>query len=201
MAYVGPLGVDKKTSCLRSYGRADVELQTSIETPLGRFRCLVLDLSLGGARILADQTVEPGEALWLSLHKVKVFGTVQWARGNEIGVKFEEKLPKAIVLSLRGDSVDPKALEAVEAMLDAQDWVVGSPTTRPKSMRIAEVLGSRNEHSGGSKRPGVARALPTDSKSRDGIHAGTGIDRRALLLILFAAVTGSLIGIASVLLQ
>jgi PilZ domain len=201
MIHVEPLGLDKKTPCLRSYGRAEVDLQTSLETPHGRVRCLVLDLSLGGARVLADQPVELGEALWLMLRKAKVFGTVQWVQGNEIGVQFEEKLPKTLVLSLRGDSVDPQALEAVEAMLDAQDWVIGSPTARPKTLRLAEVLGARTENSAGSNRSGVASAPPSVSNLRNGAKAGAGIDRRALLLIFFAAVIGSLIGIASFLLQ
>ena len=186
MVYVEPLGLDKETSCLRGYGRAEVTLQTSLETPHGRVRCLVVDLSIGGARVVTDQPIEAGESLWLSLHKAKVFGSVQWIRGTEIGVQFEEKLPKALVLSLKGESVDPKALEDAEAMLVAQDWVVGTPFHRPRSQRIADVLGAQSNGAAGPHPSSIA------------VQA-KGIDRRALLLIFCAAVIGALIGIAQLL--
>jgi PilZ domain len=185
MVYGEPLELDKATSCLRGYGRADVTLQTHLETPHGRVRCRVVDLSIGGARVETDQIIEVGESLWLSLHKARVFGTVQWVRGTEIGVQFEQKLPKALVLSLKGESVDPKALEAVEAMLVAQDWVVGTRFHRPKGQRIVEVLGARSNGAVGLDPPIVSTR-------------GTGIDQRALLFIFGAAVIGALIGIASV---
>lgn len=176
-------------------------LHTSLETVHGRVRCSVLDLSLGGAQLQTDQAIDPGEALWLSLYKVRVFGTVQWTRGQMIGVQFEEKLPKALVLSLRGDDVDPKALEEVEAMLVAQDWAVGSPVARPKSLRIADVLGAPNQGSAGPGRSGVVAAPGTVSDSRRATRLEHGLIRQALLLIIFSAVAGGLIGIASALMQ
>ena len=201
MVYVESIGSGAKISCLRSYGRANVNLHSSLSTPHGSVRCLVLDLSIGGARVVMDQTMEVGEALWLSLHKVKVFGSVQWVRGKEIGVKFEEKLPKALVLSLRGDNVDPQALEAIEAMLVAQDWAVGTPAARPKSVRIAEVLGAPNQNLARSGRSGGVAAPRSVGDSRTEARSENGIVRQALLLILFSAVTGALIGIATVLVQ
>lgn len=194
MVYVRPIGSGDEISCLRSYGRAKVALQTDFETPLGRARCSVIDLSLGGAQLQIDQPIDRGESLWLWLNKVKVFGTVQWARGNMIGVQFEEKLPKALVLSLRGDHVDPKALEEVEAMLVAQNWVIGTPATRPKNVRIAQVLG-------GPGQADVARAAQLGRNSRQADRAGIGIDQRALLIFLFAALIGTMAGIASFMLR
>lgn len=201
MDYVEPIGYGAKISCLRSYGRASVALRSSLATPHGNVRCLVLDISIGGARVVTDQTIEIGEALWLSLHKVKVFGSVQWVRGKEIGVKFEEKLPKALVLSLRGDNVDPKALEEVEAMLVAQDWVVGTPSVRPKSMRIADVLGAPNKGASGTDRVNVARRPQRALASRKADRTSTGVDRRVLLIFLSAAAIGSMAGIASFMLR
>lgn len=200
MVNAAPVGREGKASCLRSYGRAMVALPTSLETPHGRVRCLVVDLSLGGARLEADQAIEPGASLWLVLHKLRVFGTVQWARGKAIGIQFEEKLPKTLVLSLRGDRVDPKALEEVESMLVAQNWVIGTPIRRPKSVRLADVLGARHEGAEASSRSGVVGTLLSVSDSREGTNAETGIGRRALLLIIFSAVMGSLIGLGSVVL-
>lgn len=169
-------------------------LQTNLETPLGRARCTVIDLSLGGAQLETAEPVDLGESLWLWLGKAKVFGTVQWARGNMIGVQFEEKLPKALVLSLRGDHVDPKALEEVEAMLVAQSWVIGTPAARPKSTRIAQVLGGPGQADG-------ARPAQLTRDSRQADPAGTGIDRRVLLIFLFAAAIGAAAGIASFMLR
>lgn len=197
MSSVEPVRHKEETSCVRSYGRAIVALQSSFETPHGNVPCSVLDLSLGGARVATDQTVEAGASIWLSLHKLKVFGTVSWARDNLIGIQFEENLPKAIVLSLRGESVDPEELERVEAMMAAQKWVIGTPTDRPRSMRLADVLGSRNAGPVASIQSGVFEAQP--SVRGEGFADRRGIDRRALLVMVFAAMTGVLIGIGSVL--
>lgn len=175
-------------------------LPTKIETPVGPISCLVLDVSLGGARIETDQSFEIGESLWLVLHKVKAFGTVQWVKGNLIGIQFEERLPKPLVMSLRGEPVDPKELEAVEAMLVAQEWVAGTPTNRSKSLRLAEVLDSPKEGSFASSQSSGTEPQLSVRHFREEARAGHGIGRRALLLIIFSALIGALIGIASFLL-
>ena len=175
-------------------------LRTSLATSVGPVGCLVLDLSLGGARIEADKAIESGESIWLALRKARVFGTVQWVRDNVIGVQFEEKLPKALVLSLRGENVDPKQLEEVEAMLAARSWADDSPFNRPKSLRIADVLGTWNKGSIASSRSGVVGLGPSVSNSREMSNAEKGITKRAMLLILSSPVIGALIGIGSFLL-
>jgi PilZ domain len=182
--------------CLRAYGRADVVVRGYLETPHGRKPCWVRDLSLGGARLETEQILASDQSVWLSLEKLKIFGAVKWVRGNLVGIQFEEKLPKTLVLNLRGEVVDPEALSEVEAMLAAQNWVLGTPTDRPRDVRIADVLGARD------RRP--------DQPLASGVHAPEGLrpervrngrssNRRAAAIIALSAAIGLLLGLGSIL--
>lgn len=183
--------------CLRNYGRADVALRGYLESPRGRTPCWVRDLSLGGARIEAEQKPAADEAVWLYVRKLKIFGTVKWVRGSLAGIQFEEKLPKSVVLSLRGEVVDPEALAEMEAMLAAQNWVIGTAVNRPKSLRLADVLGTRGNRPdkpliGGAQAP--VGFLPQRAR----------IDRsgkwQAAAIIAMSVAIGLLIGFGSILL-
>jgi hypothetical protein len=167
-----------------------------LESPFGRTSCCILDLSLGGARIETDQNLAVDCSVWLSVRKLQIFGTVKWVRGNSAGIQFEEKLPKSVVLNLRGEVVDPQALAEMEAKLAAHNWVVGAPSDRPKSVRIADVLGRRAKGpdqplAGGAQarqdfRPGRA---PVDRTSK----------RRVAAVIALSAGIGLLTGLGSIL--
>ena len=162
-------------------------MPASLEMPMGSISCTICDVSLGGAKIEIDHAVPVGESLWLALGKVRVFATVQWVRGKQIGVKFEEKLPKALVLSLRGETVDPKALEDAEARLVAQKWEGGRPAAHAKEVRIADVLGTWNPGSIASSQSGRA------GRRRSGKDAsGTGLS-----LLVYAGLLGALVGVGS----
>ncbi len=162
-------------------------MPASFETPVGPISCTICDLSLGGAKIEADHPVPVGESLWIALGRVRVFATVQWVRGKQIGVKFEEKLPKALVLSLRGEAVDPKALEDAEAKLIAQKWEGGRAASSSKDVRIADVLGTWNPGSIASSQSGRA------GRRRSGNEAsGAGLS-----LFLYAGLLGALVGVGS----
>ena len=155
--------------------------------PIGSIACIICDISLGGAKIKADQPVPIGESLWIALGRVKVFATVQWVRGKQIGVKFDEKLPKALVLRLRGEAVDPKALEDAEAKLIAQKWEGGRAARKSKDGRIADVLGTWNPGS-------IASSQASGSGNRRSSRSAT---RGAVSLLLYAALFGALIGIGT----
>lgn len=191
-----PSEAAKDQPCLRIYGRADVALRGYLESPLGRTPCWVRNLSLGGARIETEQNLASDQLIWLYLGKLKIFGTVKWVRRNLAGIEFEEKLPKFIVLNLRGEVVDPEALAEMEAMFAAHNWVIGTPMDRPKTLRIADVLGARGKRS--------------DQPLADGTHAPQGfrperapIDRsskrQAFTIIALSAVIGLLLGLSSIL--
>lgn len=182
-------------TCLRTYGRADVLLRGHIETPHGRKPCWVRDLSLGGARIETEQILASDQSIWLSLQKLKIFGAVKWVRGNLAGIQFDEKLPKTVVLNLRGEVVDAEALCELEAMLAAKNWVIGSPADRPRSVRMMDVIGARE------RRP--------DQQLASGAHApeslrperdpnGRSSSRRAAATIALSAAIGLLLGLGSI---
>jgi hypothetical protein len=129
--------------CLRTYGRAEVALRGYVESPLGRIPCWVRDLSFGGARLETEHKFAQDQSIWLSLTKLRIFGTVKWVRGNLVGMQFEEKLPKSVLLNLRGEAIDPEVLAEMETMLAARNWVIGTPIDRAMNGRLAEVLGAR----------------------------------------------------------
>ena len=183
-------------ACLRTYGRADVTLRGYLDSPLGRTPCSIRDLSLGGARVETEQKLAPDQSIWLSLGKLRIFGTVKWVRGNLVGIQFEEKLPKSIVLNLRGEAVDPEALAEMEAMLAAQSWVIGAPVDRPKSVRLADVLGAR-EKQPDKPLTGSTQAAGVPLPERSTIDQSG--KRRAAAIIAMSAVTGLLIGFGSIL--
>jgi hypothetical protein len=181
---------EESGACQRSFGRAPLSVRTFLTAPTGRIPCMVLDLSLGGARVEAAEAIGVGASVWLTLQKVTVFGEVKWSRGISCGIQFQEKLPKALVLSMRGELIDPEQLKDIEAKLAAQNWVVGNPVDRPKTARIAEVIGSRPSSSnppGPSKRP-----------ARHTARGNSGADRRSLLIVISAALMGTLLGLGSV---
>jgi hypothetical protein len=180
---------------MRTYGRADVALRGHLQSPLGRTPCWVRDLSLGGARVETEQEAAPDQAIWLYLGKLKIFGTVKWVRGHLAGIQFEDKLPKSIVLSLRGEAVDPEALVEMEAMLAAQNWVIGTPMDRPKSLHLADVLGAHGKRSG-KPSTGASHALEGHRLGRSPIDRRS--KTRAAGLIALSAAIGLLLGLGSI---
>lgn len=191
---------DLLVACKRSYGRAKLTLRTKLDVPSGRINGIIQDLSLGGAKVEVEQPIEVGSSLWLALHKLKVFGTVRWARGNAIGVQFDVKLPKSFILSLRGENVDPEELRAIETILAARNWVIGSPINRSKSLRLADVLGSRSEQPHGGSHAPVPGRRPS-SRGRHHPHEAAGLNMRALAFVICSALFGGLLGIGSVFLN
>lgn len=187
-------------NCQRSLGRATLAIPSSLATPTDVLACTVLDVSLGGARVETTRPIEVGESIWLKLGMLKAFGEIKWSRGNTAGIQFDEKLPKPLILSLRGDFVDPQDLAAVEALMAARDWVIGTPGERSKAARTSEVLGSGEWKApeSGASRQSLARSdvRTASSRSRDTTH----IDKRSVRVILCSAVAGALIGVLSVIL-
>lgn len=182
--------------CLRAYGRADVVMRAYLETPNGRKPCWVRDLSLGGACIETEQILASDQSIWLSLQNLKIFGAVKWVRGNLAGIQFEEKLPKTVVLNLRGEVVDPEALSEAEAMLAAKNWVIGTPTDRPKGVRIADVLGARDRS---SDQPLASGAHAPEGLRPERAPNGRSSNRRAAAIIALSAAIGLLLGLGSIL--
>ena len=67
-----------------------------LETHLGPFECITLDLSLGGARLRLAQNIELLEPATLILDKFGKFqGEIVWHTPTEVGIQFTES-PEAV---------------------------------------------------------------------------------------------------------
>lgn len=184
-------------ACQRGLGRAQVALDSVIEIPRGRFKCQVFDLSLEGARVSFEEPVKPGQNLWLKLGSLRVFGTIQWAKGGMIGVRFDEKLPKAFVLYLLGESVSREAYREAEILLAARDWVVGAVPMKTGSMSAADMLSARSKKSeaSGYLQDGIWWYLLNQQRQ---LRSERKVDRKnAAFILAGAAVLGSALGVAS----
>lgn len=116
----------------------------------GNFDCVLEDLSLNGARISCNRSIESGREVWLNFDRFKVFGTITWSRGREYGIKFEERIPKSIILEMQGYAGDFEAYNENQGMVAAKSYVLGEgQVVRSPLMRLLDVVGpiSREEFS------------------------------------------------------
>ena len=185
----------------RRDGRAPLSFPCTIVLPDGKFPCELKDISLGGARIRADCKLEQGRTLWLTFDEYEAFATVMWARGGEYGVKFEDRLPKVIVMKVQGYSVDMDEYQAAQGRRAAKSWVNGEESSPPKSplIRLLEVVGPRS-------RDKFASCAKCDNGEPCAAHCGYKQYRkqkgeyrvRAIAYLGLAAILGALLGIGSV---
>ncbi len=174
-------------------------IDATIQDTRGRFACVISDVSLDGARIETSRAIEPGQDVWLTIEKLKIFCTVQWHRPGAIGVCFEQKLPKAFVLGLLGEAVDREALKEAEAMLAARDWVVGNQGPRPRNLSLADLLSVRNSKDGKSGYLMGGLQWMFQTGQNDGKSQPSG-RRKTAYLFIWSGMVGSMIGVGSSLL-
>lgn len=193
--------LSEDASCRRGNGRAPVSFPTAIMLSDGQFPCTLEDISLGGARIRIDRRLEPGRSLWLKLDEHEAFGTVAWASDGEVGIEFEDRLPKAIVLQMQGYSVDLEEYEAAQCRRAAKDWAVGEGrVTKSPLMRLLEVVSPKS-------RDDFSACAKCDNGDPCLVHCGHKRYRqyrnahrvRVVLYLALAAIVGALVGIGSVL--
>lgn len=190
---------DHPKSCQRSLGRAEVAIDATLEVTRGRFACTISDLSLDGARIATNRPIEPGQDLWLTIEKLKIFCTVQWQRPGAIGVCFEQKLPKAFVLGLLGEVVDREAFKEAQTMLAARDWVMGDQAPRPRNLSLADLLSVRNSKDDKSGYLTGGLQWMFQSGQSEGRSSPSG-RRKTAYLFMWSGLVGSVIGLGSSLL-
>jgi hypothetical protein len=187
-------------SCRRDAGRAQLHFPGKLALSDGNYDCVLEDLSLGGARISSDRTIEHGREVWLKFDRFEVFGTVTWARGGQYGIEFEERLPKSVILEMQGYAVDFDDYEAYQGKMAAKAHVYGDGQAPLRSplMRLLEVVGpiDRKEY---------AECVECESGISCAVHCGHKKYKRAQLLrvvfyLALAALIGAAIGIGSVLL-
>ena len=192
MAQAAPLADPEAHLDERRFGRASISLNAKLYTSSGRSQCEVTDLSIQGARIETDKAVKDGETLWLEFGKLRIFASVQWTQAQFVGLLFEELLPKAFLMHLTGNRVDPLELEAAETRLAAQKWVVGDPAVRSKDERLFNVLGSESY----GPKPGETVGLIEPSAS---VPARTGLQpkgsgKRSAIVVVLSALLGAALG-------
>lgn len=137
-------------SCRRVAGRALLAFPGKLALSEGNFKCVLEDLSLGGARISCDRKIESGREVWLNFDRLKAFGTITWSHGCKYGIEFEERIPKSIILEMQGYAVDLEAYDKHQGMVAAKAYVIGEgKVVRSPLMRLLDVVGpiSREEFS------------------------------------------------------
>lgn len=195
MSALAEAGLDDESN-RRNTGRANLSFPSKLALSDGNFKCVLEDLSLGGARVSCDRKIESGREVWLIFDRFKVFGTIAWLHGPEYGIEFEQHIPKAIILEMQGHAVDLDAYDKDQGLVAAKAYVIGEgQTPRSPLMRLLDVAGpiSREKF---SECPECERGDICST------HCGQKKFKRAeLLRILFylalAAITGAVTGIGT----
>ena len=182
----------------RTAGRAHLAFPSKLALSEGDFKCLLEDLSLGGARISCDRKIECGREIWLGFDRYKLFGTITWVHGREYGIEFDERIPKSIILEMQGYAADYEAYDEHQGMVAARAYVVGEgQVLHSPLMRLLDVVGPINREKF-SECPNCERG---DVCAQ---HCGHKKFKRAQLTRIafyfsLAALTGAVIGIGSLL--
>ena len=109
----------------RAAARVRLALPARIETINGVQRVTLVDLSLDGAQIVAEELPAAGSDLVLKCGPIDVFATVRWVRDGHCGLHFDESIVKAQLLTLRQE--DEAAARAPDAAQwrAAREWATG----------------------------------------------------------------------------
>lgn len=90
-----PTPTEAGWAALRQFRRKAVIWGAKLETEHGVLDCIMLDLSLGGARLRCDCQLELGKPATLMLDKFGAFpAEVAWTTATEVGVRFNDAADK-----------------------------------------------------------------------------------------------------------
>lgn len=109
----------------RSFARVPLSLPASLTLITGTEQCVLEDLSLGGASVSLCSCPKVGESGMLTCRELDAFFTVKWVRGNRCGLRFEQRLPKPVVLNLRQLAQDYAAASDRELREFGREWAQG----------------------------------------------------------------------------
>ena len=108
----------------RDFGRESTHLLAILTTVTKSWSAALVDISATGARLRSDEARTMGGELFLSVGRVKAFGTIRWRHDDECGVQFDEPLLQEDVIAIRRAARDCMGLDAAtRAAMD--DWVLG----------------------------------------------------------------------------
>lgn len=113
------------TSCRRWNGRAALAIPAKLSLPDGDVRCVLDDLSLGGARLTVEQVPKCGSLAFLKFEDYMIFASVLWVQGKQCGLLFEERLAKSDLLHMLADARRVAEYEDSRTRDQAQAWVTG----------------------------------------------------------------------------
>jgi hypothetical protein len=82
----------------RKSSRLRLERPACLDLVVGLRRCVVLDMSQSGARIVLKCPPKPGEFGVLQIDSLDVFGLVVWSSSKACGFRFEEEIGERDIL-------------------------------------------------------------------------------------------------------
>lgn len=110
----------------RGRSRLRVRLPAKLQTRIENARVILVDLSMTGARLVADNPPAVGTEAMLHWDRYEAFGEVVWAQGVQFGLSFEEPISEQDVLATR-ELDDVARLPHDKELLRqaAREWVEG----------------------------------------------------------------------------
>lgn len=114
--------VDQGQAPRRVHLRLQLGMPARLETLDGRQRVRLIDLSQGGAHVIANQDSDFHEAVltWL---RFETFGSVVWREGRDVGLEFDKLLPLGVLVETRLRAPTVVREEEEQA---AREWVAGT---------------------------------------------------------------------------
>lgn len=110
----------------REHSRLRVRLPARLTTLDGTSSAILTDLSYGGAKLLVNCELKPGQQAVLNWHEFEAYGLVSWVHDGMCGLHFEEFLPGKVLIATRDlDDADhlPSDRELIRGA--ARQWVEG----------------------------------------------------------------------------
>jgi len=106
----------------RELGRLSLGIPAKLSLIDGEERCLLVNLSISGAKITTNQELDCGEAALLKIEGAEIFGSIVLARGGFAGIAFDERTPKSLLLPVKSISTDYDSFASWRA---AKRWASG----------------------------------------------------------------------------
>lgn len=110
----------------RSAARLRLSIPARLVTIAGTRRCIMIDLSRGGAQIGLPSPLGVGEAGFLHFAHCEAFGTVVREGPGVNGLEFDVSLSDADVLKTRGFAESYESDQRKALLREARAWVAGT---------------------------------------------------------------------------
>jgi hypothetical protein len=110
----------------REHSRLRVRLPARLTTLDGKASAVLTDLSFGGAKLLTNCILRPGQQAVLDWDRFEAFGTISWVREGMCGLRFDEFLEgKALIATRDLNDAEHLPSERELARGAARDFVRG----------------------------------------------------------------------------